>query len=271
MKRSMTNSNPPRQIEKDIFQVKINLDCLPISNTEIVLSLGYGSDGLPDRPACLPDIQACLPDRQVIQMIDNVLSQLAHRCEIQAGYRILEVYKSPEKNDGLYVGSTFFSMQKIVTGQLRKSEKAALFVCTIGPEMESWAKQLLQNGEPLLSYIVNTIASIVVEKAVDFLHDHISSQMEEQGLKITNRYSPGYCGWSVAEQQLLFSLLPENFCGVTLTESALMLPIKSISGVIGIGHSVKRKEYICDTCGIKECLYRAKRRASGKKNLKPES
>jgi cobalamin-dependent methionine synthase I len=132
--------------------------------------------------------------------------------------------------------------------------------------MENWAKELLLSGEPLLSYVVNTVASIVVEKAVDFLHDHIREQMKERGLKITNRYSPGYCNWPVSEQQFLFSLLPENFCGITLTESSLMLPIKSISGIIGIGSLVKMKEYICDKCGIKECTYRAKRPVFGKKN-----
>ncbi|MCK7538940.1 MAG: hypothetical protein MZV63_52410 [Marinilabiliales bacterium] len=47
---------------------------------------------------------------------------------------------------------------------------------------------------------------------------------------ITNRFSPGYCGWDVAEQHKLFSFFKDNFCGITLTESALMNPVKSVSG-----------------------------------------
>jgi hypothetical protein len=229
----------------NIFRVNISLDDLSLSNNEIVLSLGY--------------TDSKLPDEQVTEMIDVVLSQLSNYCEFRAGYRVFDAYKSPERNDGLLIGGTFFRMQKIVTSQLKKSDKAALFVCSIGPGMENWGRELMLQGEPLLSYVVNTAASIVVEKAVDFLHDQIGLNMKELGFNITNRYSPGYCDWSVAEQHLLFSMLPESFCGVTLTESALMLPIKSISGVVGIGKAVKWKEYICDSCGIKECIYRAKR------------
>jgi hypothetical protein len=240
-------------IEQAVFKVNINLHDLSINNDEVVLSLGYSG-------VVLPGANACLPDLQVIEMIDTVLSRLDRYCEIQAGYRIVDVHKSPGKNDGLFIGGSYFLMQNIVTGMLRKSESAALFLCTIGPGMENWAKELQRNGEPLLSYIVNTVASIVVEKVIDYMHDYIAAQMKETGLKITNRYSPGYCGWPVSDQHLLFALFPEKFCGVTLTKSSLMIPIKSISGVIGIGHLVKMKEYTCDICCMKDCTYRSKRK-----------
>lgn len=237
------------QIEQDIFKVKINLNNLSINNYDVITSLGYSN--------------VDLPDKQIIEIIDSVLSQFAQYCEIQAGYRILDVYKSAERNDGLLIGGSFFNMQKIVVSQLRKSETAALFACSIGPGMENWAKELQSAGEALLSFIVNTIASLVVENAVDFMHEYIGGQMKKRGLKITNRYSPGYCNWPVSDQQLLFSLLPAEFCGISLTASSLMIPFKSISGIIGIGSSVKMKEYLCDKCGMKDCTYRSKRKYVG--------
>jgi hypothetical protein len=125
--------------------------------------------------------------------------------------------------------------------------------------MEKWSKELLTTGEPAMGYIVDTVASVTVENVTNVLHDFIGSEMNKHGLKITNRYSPGYCNWSVSEQHLLFSLLPPNFCGIMLNDSALMTPIKSVSGIIGIGSRVKRKEYICDKCGVKDCTYRSTR------------
>jgi hypothetical protein len=107
-----------------------------------------------------------------------------------------------------------------------------------------------------MSYLVDIAASTVVEEAADLLHTHITFVMHELGLNATNRYSPGYCNWSVAEQNKLFSFFPDEFCGVTLSDSNLMTPIKSISGIIGLGKDVEYKEYLCDHCGIKDCTHR---------------
>ena len=74
--------------------------------------------------------------------------------------------------------------------------------------------------------------------------------------RITNRYSPGYCGWQVAEQHKLFQLIPDNYCGIRLTESALMDPVKSVSGIIGIGENVKINPYTCRMCDMPDCVYR---------------
>jgi hypothetical protein len=84
----------------------------------------------------------------------------------------------------------------------------------------------------------------------------LEKNMRDSGKKITNRYSPGYCGWDVTEQHKLFQLMPENYCGIKLTPSALMDPVKSISGIIGIGENVKNNPYTCRLCNQNDCVYR---------------
>jgi hypothetical protein len=51
--------------------------------------------------------------------------------------------------------------------------------------------------------------------------------------------------------------MPENYCGIKLTPSALMDPVKSISGIIGIGKDVKNNPYICRLCNQNDCVYRS--------------
>ncbi len=235
------------EIEKDVFEVSMEFDDLTLERTEIELSLGYSDGEIPVHFS---------------GMIDEALLQLPRRCEIRAGYRILDVEKPAGRIDGLVVGGKFFKMDKIVTGQLKKSTQAAFFVATIGSSMEEWVRNLLKHDDPALGYIADVAASAAAEAVTNLLHDHIGERMLSSGLKITNRYSPGYCNWSVSEQHLLFSLLPENFCGITLSESALMHPIKSVSGIIGIGPDVKWRDYICDHCGVKDCTYRQTRAVS---------
>jgi hypothetical protein len=238
--------------EKDVFEVTMNFRDLVVNKNEIGLTLGYLDETIPEH---------------IVEMIEYIIPQVSQRCEIRAGYRLIDVKTPIDRSDGLYVGGTFLRMQKIVTSQLRKAEKAALIVCTIGPAVGDWARQVFRDGDPVLGYLIDTTASVTVENVTDVLHDHVGQKMVERGMKITNRYSPGYCDWSVSEQHLLFSLLPTNFCGVSLTESSLMLPIKSVSGIIGVGAAVERVEYICDRCGLKDCTYRAFRSARTKRNL----
>ncbi|MEI6755003.1 MAG: vitamin B12 dependent-methionine synthase activation domain-containing protein [Paludibacter sp.] len=52
-------------------------------------------------------------------------------------------------------------------------------------------------------------------------------------------YSPRHCSWHVREHKQLFSLFPEKPCGVGLNESSLMHPVKSVSGIIGLGKDIE--------------------------------
>jgi len=92
------------------------------------------------------------------------------------------------------------------------------------------------------------------------MQEELRAAAAARGKMITNRFSPGYCGWDVAEQHKLFGFFKDNFCGITLTESALMKPVKSVSGIIGIGRDVKYAPYQCHACEDKNCIYRNRKR-----------
>ncbi len=226
---------------KEIYKVKINFNDLIISREEVELILDYRKGKIPD---------------YFSGIIDNVFFELHERCEIIGGYQLLDVKKSSVQ--GLFIENYYLNLDKIIASQFRRSEKAAVFTCTIGSTMENWAKEMYKRGDFTTAYIIDTIASVTVECAVDLLHHFIANQMLLREMKVTNRYSPGYCNWDVSEQHKLFSFLPKNFCGIVLTESALMLPVKSVSGIIGVGKDVKYTKYNCDRCGIKKCTFRAK-------------
>jgi cobalamin-dependent methionine synthase I len=142
---------------------------------------------------------------------------------------------------------------------MRGSVSAAVFVATAGPKFEAWSKRLIEEGELVLGYMVDAAASEAAERAMDLIQEHFAGWIKERGLRVTNRFSPGYCGWPVSDQHALFSLLPERFCGVALTPSSLMVPIKSVSGLIGIGPGVRFHPYPCRWCELKNCYKRRTR------------
>ncbi|HET6436899.1 MAG TPA: vitamin B12 dependent-methionine synthase activation domain-containing protein [Anaeromyxobacter sp.] len=149
-----------------------------------------------------------------------------------------------------------FEVGKIVSGQLSRSTALAAFLCTAGKGIEELSRGLMAGGDPFTGFVADTVGSLVVEAAMDRLQDALEERMAEGGQRITNRYSPGYCEWHVSEQQKLFQLFPPGYCGVTLTDTSLMRPIKTVSGFIGLGTEVRRLPYTCGLCDLQDCLYR---------------
>ncbi len=71
-------------------------------------------------------------------------------------------------------------------------------------------------------------------------------------------YSPGYCGMPLTEQTKLFGLFDPENVGVRLSSDCLMRPLKSVSGLIGLGPAEDVKEFgsPCDRCELRGCAMR---------------
>lgn len=166
---------------------------------------------------------------------------------------------SPDQNT-LTIDDVSFEIGKTVAKEYRNSENFVLFICTAGGPISKRSQELLEGENPVLGYVLDLLGSMIVESATDLLQREVNRIAASKGLKITNRYSPGYCKWSVSDQHQLFSFFPKNCCGISLTDSALMHPIKSVSGIIGMGAHVSYREYTCDLCSMTECYHRSHRR-----------
>ncbi|MEK6756722.1 MAG: vitamin B12 dependent-methionine synthase activation domain-containing protein [Bacteroidota bacterium] len=212
--------------------------------------LGYKGGGPPDHA-----VRAGTP-AAVSNLIEEILPEVPSRISVRCGFRILPVGSVSVASDSLSCNGVRFTTGAIIAKRLRASTTLAPFVATIGSQMEDWSRELMAGGDPVKGFIVDAIASETVEQVAEWLEKRVAEHVKPRGWNITNRYSPGYCGWSVAEQHELFSLLPERFCGVSLTVSSLMIPIKSVSGVIGLGPTVKRDASICSICDLKDCFRR---------------
>jgi hypothetical protein len=75
-------------------------------------------------------------------------------------------------------------------------------------------------------------------------------------------YSPGYCGWHISGQKKLFAYLHPERIGITLNNSYLMTPLKSVTGVLVAGppeiHRFKPDFPFCRHCRTYSCLERFK-------------
>ena len=149
-----------------------------------------------------------------------------------------------------------FHLGHIIAHQLRGSSAYALFIATAGTEYEEYLRRLKQLGDEVRVFIADAMGSVIAERCADAMERQLQASIDKLSWHHTNRFSPGYCGWPVSEQQMLFPLFGSHTCGVSLTEGSLMVPVKSVSGIIGMGADVTRKEYICNLCDYEKCYKR---------------
>lgn len=118
---------------------------------------------------------------------------------------------------------------------LRGAEKLCCFVATLGAGVDAEVKRCMDRNRYADAYVLDTLGSMAVEALVDRFHIDCEKRCRPEGQAVTLRFSPGYCDWPLMEQIALFARFGHDRpAGVSLTETCLMSPRKSVSGVFGI-------------------------------------
>jgi cobalamin-dependent methionine synthase I len=191
--------------------------------------------------------------RRIAGAVEKALYEIGETASAQAIYTILPVNAA---NGSVTLGEHHTLKSKKLKRVLGPCQKAAVFVATIGSDVDHLIQQNMQD-QPHYGYILDTAASLAAETAAQYLYDYIDQNInDDQGL--TMRYSPGYCDWPLIEQKKIFNMLPSDHIGVTLNDITCMSPRKSVSGVIGICPADTAKEYgnACTTCSKMNCPFR---------------
>lgn len=119
------------------------------------------------------------------------------------------------------------------------SDTLALFAVTIGQALCTEISRRFQMNDFAVGSMLDAAASEGTEMAAQVVEnlyrDHLGSTNTFTHRSGILRFSPGYCGWHISAQKKLFSVLRPGEIGITLNESYLMQPLKSITGVIITG------------------------------------
>jgi hypothetical protein len=112
--------------------------------------------------------------------------------------------------------------------------------------------------------MLDSAASAAADRLAGLAEDRFEHRLCERGC-VTEatgvlRYSPGYCGWDISGQRKLFAFLHPDRIGLTLRDSFLMEPLKSVSGLIIAGprniHDRPDTYPFCDRCETHGCRKR---------------
>jgi hypothetical protein len=199
-------------------------------------------------------------DQPIPVAVRDLLAELlaaAARCvEVACGYAWYPKEEVHVDRYGIRISGVLFDTGNIITARLKRAKGLAAFIVTAGQSFQHWYDEIAAANDVMAVYLADAIGSEIAERACDWVHRSVEAEAAEKGMVATNRYSPGYCNWPVSDQHLLFTMMPAEACGVRLNESALMWPVKSVSGIIGFGKNVQREQYDCEICSREDCLRR---------------
>jgi hypothetical protein len=165
------------------------------------------------------------------------------------------------------IGGIEFSSKKLRDILFEAQAHSVLLVAvSAGKECEEHARELWNEGKPDEYFFLETYGSAAVEQLIAVASGRICAWADENRMAALPHFSPGYSGWNIAEQLLLWKLFQKNFAGdfsgeLEILESGMPRPKKSLLGVIGLTRDLARARQFqnlipCENCFLPNCRYR---------------
>ena len=214
------------RIAVDITSAAVTVSDMSISEDAVYRRLGYTERKRP-RPAIASTLSDVLPD--ALEML-----QPTFWC------KAVDIERIRRPRVTLSNDIVFTLTSDVLCRALAPCQQAVCFVCSIGPKLEDRVAVLMDRGETLRASILDAIGSEATERVADYVEAMVKRVAASVGAGVTLRYSPGYCDWDITQQRILFKVFDPDAISVSLTEECLMIPQKSVSGIVGVGWGDKR-------------------------------
>jgi hypothetical protein len=137
----------------------------------------------------------------------------------------------------------------VLRKNLDSIERVFAYVVTCGKEVDAIE---ISQGDFLKEYWLDTIKQALLDFSRKYLDEYISQKYNVNKTASMQPGSGDVSVWPIEQQKELFLILGdvESLIGVKLTESSLMLPVKSISGII---YPTQVDFKSCQLCYRKKC------------------
>jgi len=140
-----------------------------------------------------------------------------------------------------------------------EAKELTVIVCTIGPRLEKQVTAFSKSGSALRGMILDGIGTAAVDMLVPEALRIIAAEVSPRGYEVSSPVHPGMPGFPITEQRNLLGLVKSQEIGVSLSPSGILVPLKSVAMVIGIGPKMTRwtQAEVCARCSLrKTCHYK---------------
>jgi len=141
--------------------------------------------------------------------------------------------------------------------QLNSCTKVCIFAATIGVEADRLIMRA-EREEPSFALALQAAGAAAIECYCDYLCANVLGETEvSKGLRMGTRFSVGYADLDLKYQKsILEALDATRKIGITLTDGCMMIPTKTVTAFVGMGHSCTEVSDKCQRCANRNCTFR---------------
>jgi len=187
-------------------------------------------------------------DEKYAEIVQELIDQITPIIRPKAMYD--EKFVEHIDKDSVEIGGVLFK-SRVLRVNLDKIGRVFPFIATSGIEAESFD---ISDGDLMGKFIIDAVKEMALGSALHYLVEHIKNRYKIEKISAMN---PGSLeDWPIYEQKPLFSIFGdvEKMIGVKLSDSFLMFPIKSVSGVF---FSTEENFASCQLCSREKCPNRS--------------
>lgn len=212
---------------------------MDVRTKEAVRYLGYGRHAV---------------DEQTLALVKSSFEELDRAAKGRIVYRIFELEVSGD--EWIKIGELEVASKNLAKN-LRGCSQAVLLCATLGIEVDMLMKRysLTQMSRTV---VLQACATAVLEEYLDDWQKDFAQEMKLQGYYLRPRFSPGYGDFDILHQGNILRMLDSaKKIGLTMTDSSMLTPTKSVTAVIGLSEeNVSCHIKGCEVCEKVDCIYR---------------
>lgn len=193
-------------------------------------------------------------DENTLRLIREAFLELDTAADPRIVSRIFDLHvKDPAHLD--------IGHMKIESRSLAKNMKGCCQAIVLGATLGAGVDLLMRRyslTDMAKAVVTQACAAAMLEEFLDEKQEMMTEEFAAEGKYLRPRFSPGYGDFSIAHQGEILSMLdaPKKI-GLSMTDSGMLTPVKSVTAVIGLSTTKEpchRKG--CEACNKKDCIYR---------------
>lgn len=208
----------------------------------------------PDRKEALKYLgfNGAAPDGAVTAMLEEAENALLKAVTPKT---VSRRFNCEVTEDGVAFGGYVFKSKKL-SKHLEGCKELFLISATLGVEADNLIRRLSVTDISKAA-VMQAASAALIESVLDELSKSLENELEGQGLFLKPRFSPGYGDFDIKYQKEVFALLDcQKRIGLSLSDSFMMSPTKSVTAVIGITKDKQCHSEKCRLCPNTECEFR---------------